>query len=227
MRALSDGADVKMKKALKKIIQNKKDSFIKIVAPKVVTALANVVRMGPRIIFRSTIELMRANLITRILSCISLLVIDIIDLVRKRISTLQFVKNVALSALLVITGTIGWDLGSRWIVLEFFGGFVDIAGGVIGAGVLSFTSNFVLDKASGKLIETDAQKMWKLLAPHIDTLADEEQEHVRERITCSCLKKMYASADREAYAKLLIKKILAKEKIPGQLRAEQHAPRRR
>ena len=113
------------KKIIMRAILKKKESAIKLVVPKIVTAFANMLRMGPRIILRSTVELMRANLITRILSCLTLLSIDVFDLVRKRISMSQFVKNVILSALLVVSGTVGWNLGSRWIVLEFFGGFVD------------------------------------------------------------------------------------------------------
>ncbi|MCL2408709.1 MAG: hypothetical protein FWC96_03740 [Oscillospiraceae bacterium] len=173
-------------------------------------------------IFRSTIELMRANLITRILSCISLLFIDLCDLVRKRISVAQFVKNVILSALLVVSGTVGWNFGSRWIVLEFFGGFVDIAGGILGAGIMSFVSNLVLDKISGKVVESDAQKMWKILDPHIDVLPEEEQAYAREHVTGVCLKKMYASTDKEAYAVELIEKLEAHEKVGGHLRAEYH-----
>ncbi|MCL2226539.1 MAG: hypothetical protein FWB97_02775 [Oscillospiraceae bacterium] len=209
-----------MRRRLLGIIEKKKDSVIKLVAPKIVTALANIVRMGPRMIFRSTVELMRANLITRILSCVSLLVIDLIDLLRKRISVPQFIKNVTLSSLLIVSGTVGWNFGSRWIVLEFLGGFVDIAGGILGAGILSFASNLILDKVGGKLVESDAQKMWKILAPHIDSLPEEERAGVREQVTCACLKRMYASEDREAFAVELVKKLESCEKAGGRLRAE-------
>jgi len=212
----------KMTKKIKKLIDKKKESVVKLVAPKLVTALANVVWMGPRIIFRSTLELMRANLITRILSCITLLIVDLYDLARKRISIPQFIKNVILSALLVVSGTVGWDLGSRWIVLEFFGGAVDIVGGIIGASAMCVASNALLDKASCKFIETDAQKMWKILDPYIEALPEEEQEYVRDHVTSACLKKMYASKDREVYAVELINKLKAHEKVEGVLRAERY-----
>jgi len=211
-------------KAVKKFITKKKDSFVKMVAPKAVTAFANIMRMGPRMIFRSSMELLRANLITRLLSCITLLVIDVCDLTRRRISKVQFTKNVILSAMLVISGTIGWNFGSRWIVIEIFGGFVEIAGGIIGAALLSFFSNFVLDKISGKLVESDAQKMWKILDPHIDAIRNEEDRvYAREHVTNKCLKRMYAAKDREAFAAELVKKLEAHEKVEGTLRAEKHA----
>ena len=192
---------------LKKIIVNKKDEVIKIIAPKIVTGIANIMRLGPRVIFRSTVELLRANLFTRVLSCVTLLVVDVYDLVKKRISRLQFVKNVMLSALLVISGTIGWNWGARWIVLEFFGGFVDIAGGIIGAGIVGFVSNLIFDKASDRLIETDAEKMWKILDPLIDGLDEDQKEKARDKITNSHLKKMYAADDRHKYAKELIESL--------------------
>ncbi|MCL2197658.1 MAG: hypothetical protein FWB80_01930 [Defluviitaleaceae bacterium] len=209
-------------KKIKKFLVNKKDQGIKIIAPKVVTGLANIMRLGPRMIFRSTVELLRANLFTRILSCLTLLVVDVYDLVKGRISRTQFVKNVILSALLVVSGTIGWYWGSAWIVLEIFGGFVDIVGGIIGAGILSFLSNLLLDKASAKVIETDAQKMWKILDPYLAELSEEEQEAIRDGITCTCLKKMYASEDRDAYAEELITRLKNGEKAEGLLRAEAH-----
>jgi hypothetical protein len=198
-----------MPKKIKKFLINKKDQGIKIIAPKIVTGLANVMRLGPRMIFRSSMELLRANLLTRILSCVTLLVVDIYDLAKRRISKVQFVKNVLLSAMLVISGTVGWEWGSRWIVLEFFGGFVDIAGGIIGAAVMSVVSNFVLDKVSGKLIETDAEKMWKILNPLINAFPQETQAEIRDRITASSLKKMYASEDKQAFAAALTEEIKA------------------
>lgn len=211
-----------MLKALKKAFRKKKDTLVKVVAPKVVTALANILRLGPRMIFRSAVELLRANLVTRILSCLSLLVLDVADLSRGLISLPQFVKNVMLSALLVVSGTLGWNLGSRWIMLEFFGGFVDIAGGIIGAGIMSFISNLVLDKVSGALVESDAQKMWKILDPYIDALPEDEQEYAREHVTAACLKKMYAAEDKQVYAAELVKKLEAHEEVEGRLRAEHH-----
>jgi len=191
------------RKKIKKIIKGS-DSLIKLAAPKVVTAGVNVMRMGPRIIMRSTVELMRANLLTRILSCITILIIDIFDLSRKRISKTQFIANVILSLLLVVGGTVGWNFGGRWIALEIMGGMADIIGGMIGAGVVVFLSGFVFGKACDKLIESDAQKMWKIINRYIEALPEEEQLSVRGSITNSCLKKMFACENREAFADDLI-----------------------
>jgi len=191
------------RKKIKKIIKGS-DAIVKLAAPKVITAGVNVMRMGPRIILRSTVELLRANLLTRILSCITILVMDIYDLSRKRISKVQFMVNVALSLLLVVGGTIGWNFGGRWIVFEVLGGMADIIGGMIGATVVVFLSNIVFDRACKKLIESDAQKMWRIIDPYIENLPQEERVPVRGSITGSCLKKMYASDNRELFAEDLV-----------------------
>jgi len=191
------------RKKVKKILKGS-DAIIKLAAPKIVTAGVNVMQMGPRIILRSTVELLRANLLTRILSCVTILIVDIYDLSKNRISKSQFTVNIILSLLLVIGGTVGWNFGGRWIVLEVMGGMADIIGGMIGAGIVVFLSNFVFDKACNKIIESDAQKMWKIINPYIEQLPEIERDPVRGSISNSCLKKMYASTNREAFAEDLV-----------------------
>ena len=191
------------RKKIKKILKGS-DAIVKLAAPKVVTAGVNVMQMGPRIILRSTVQLLRANLLTRILSCITILIVDIYDLSRKRISRTQFGVNSALSLLMVVGGTVGWNFGGRWIIFEILGGMAYIIGGMIGAGVVVFLSSFVFGKACDKLIESDAQKMWKIIDPYIEKLPEMERMPVRGSITGSCLKKMYASTSREQFAEDLV-----------------------
>jgi len=212
-----------MKKKIKKVIQKKKDTAAKLIAPKVVTAFMNVIRMGPRIIFRSTVELLKANLITRIISCLSLLVIDIIDLVRKRISRIQFIKNVILSALLVLSGTLGWELGTLWLSVELAGiVIVEVLVGIAGAGVLSFLTNWVACKVADRFVKSDADQMMDMIDPHIVNLPKEEQDFIREHITLACLKKMYASDNREAYGQEIVSKLKNHEKLEGVLKPPHH-----
>ena len=197
-----------MKKKLKKVIITKKDTAAKLIAPKVLTAFTNLIRMGPRIVLRSTVELLKANLITRIIGCLSLLVIDLIDLFRKRISRVQFVKNILLSALLVLSGTLGWELGTRWLSVELAAIVaVEVVVGLIGAGILSFSTNWIACKVADKYVKSDADQMWEILDPFIIELPENEQEFIRENITLACLKKMYASEDKGAFGAELIDKI--------------------
>jgi len=129
---------------------------------------------------------------------------DVYDLSRKRISHVQFGTNVVLSLLLVVGGTVGWNFGGRWIALEIMGGMADIIGGMIGAAIVVVLSGFVFGKACDRLIESDAQKMWKIIDPFLANLPEEEQFAVRGSITPSCLKKMYASNQRELFAEDLV-----------------------
>jgi len=210
-------------KKIKKVIKKKKETAAKMIAPKVVTAFTNVVRMGPRIIFRSTVELLKANLITRIISCLSLLVIDLIDLIRKRISKIQFIKNVILSALLVLSGTLGWELGTHWLSVELAGIIVvEVLVGIVGAGSLSFLTNWAACKIADKYVKSDADQMLDIIDLHISDLSKEEQEFIREHITMVCLKKMYASDDRDAFGLELINKLKNHEKLEGILKPPHH-----
>jgi len=212
-----------MMKKIKKIIKQKKETAAKLIAPKVVTAFTNVVRMGPRIIFRSTVELLKANLITRIISSLSLLVIDIIDLIRKRISKTQFIKNIVLSALLVLSGTLGWELGTQWLSVELAGILVvEVFVGIIGAGILSFSTNWVACKIADKYVKSDADQMLDIIDLHISNFSKEEQEFIREHITLVCLKKMHASENRDAYGLELVNRLRNHEKLEGVLKPPHH-----
>jgi len=72
------------------------------------------------------------------------------------------------------------------------------------AGIVVFLSSFAFGKACNKLIESDAQKMWKIIDPFIEQLPEEERAPVRASISPSCLKKMFACETREVFAQDLV-----------------------
>jgi hypothetical protein len=137
-----------------------------------------------------------------------LLLLDLIDLYRRRISKAQFVRNISLSLILVACGTFGWNIGSRWIALEILGSAVEIVGGMIGAGVLGAASSVAFDKLCGRFVKSDAQKMWEIINPHIIELPERERAVIKKQITNSDLKKMYAAKDKKAHACGLISQFL-------------------
>jgi hypothetical protein len=185
------------------------DSAVRMFAPKLITIGINILRMGPRMIFRSAVQLLRANLVTRILSCMTLLLLDLIDLCRKRISKVQFVRNILFSLILIACGTFGWNIGSKWLVLEMLGSAVEVVGGMIGAGILGALSGVAFDKVCSKFMQSDAQKMWDIINPYLAELPGDEQVKIRKSITSSDLKKMFASKDKQDYAGNLVKQISA------------------
>ena len=148
-------------------------------------------------ILRSTVQLLRANMLTRILSCLTILMMDIIDLSRKRISKVQFARNIILSALLILFGTLGWNIGARWFAIE-------ILGGLIGAGVLGMASNSLFDRLFEKVVKSDRKCMLEIIDKCLGDCPETERMVVLKQITPVQLKKMYACENKEQFAIKLI-----------------------
>ena len=165
--------------------------------PKIATVVFNLVASGFRIALRSAVQLLRATVITRILSALTILALDIYSLARKRISVVQFVRNVILSALLILFGTLGWNLGAGWFAIE-------IIGGLIGAGVMGTVIPMGFEKIVGKYVKSDEEKMLEIVDKVICDCPLEEQKEIKEKISPGKLKLMYASENREEYAKKLV-----------------------
>ena len=181
------------------------ESALRMLGPKLVTMFLNFLRIGPRMIARSLMELLRANLFTRLISCATLLVVDIVDLSKRRISKVQFARNVALSLTLIVCGTFGWNLGARWLIIEAFGSAVEIIGGMIGAGVFGFASSAAFDKVISKVVPTDGFKMRQIIESRLPDISEGEKKTLMKQISNSDLKKMFASDDKEAFADELIR----------------------
>jgi len=84
----------------------------KLIFPKISKILTNVVQLGPRVVLRSATQLLRVNPLTRIISVTSLAIIDVILLMRKKISRDQFLINLVYSLTMFFGSTLGWYTGS-------------------------------------------------------------------------------------------------------------------
>jgi hypothetical protein len=179
------------------------DTLVRMLAPKAVTILTNAITGGSRVILRSTVQLLRANILTRILSCLTILIFDLVDLSRRRISKVQFIRNLVLSALLILFGTLGWNIGARWFAIE-------ILGGLIGAAVMGMASSSLFDRLISKFVKSDAQCMMQIIDSCLIDIDVPETEcmKVKKQITPSQLKKMHASDNREEFASSLIKTLI-------------------
>ncbi|MCL2610733.1 MAG: hypothetical protein FWE02_03540, partial [Defluviitaleaceae bacterium] len=91
----------------------KKDNLIKLILPKFAGMFMNLIAIGPRIILRSTFQLLRTNVWTRLISTVVLVVFDLYSYLRKRISTRQFIINLTLSSIFLIGGTAGGVFGTN------------------------------------------------------------------------------------------------------------------
>ena len=120
--------------------------FLKLVAkmagPKIITIAANAIRIGQRTVLRFSVQLLKANLFTRIVSCFTLLIFDIVNLIRKKITVIRFIKNVIVSLILIVTSTIGWNVGvylTELIIVDS-AAWIGIAAGMVGAGLFGVVS---------------------------------------------------------------------------------------
>ncbi|MCL2204444.1 MAG: hypothetical protein FWB88_10970 [Defluviitaleaceae bacterium] len=187
-------------------------SIAKMAAPKTASMVYNALRVGPRLILRSAFELLRANIITRILSAIVLLSIDTVSFVRKRISLKQYIIDVTLAVMLVVGGTIGWNVGSRvgGILLE--NAILLLLAGMVGAGVLGAVLGAVANRIISRFVHDDNTDMLVICNKVYDGLAEEykldeaAQQQVCDQVyICDkMLKDMFCQKDRERFARAYI-----------------------
>ena len=100
---------LKPTETLKEKLQEK--GLAKLILPKLAQAMTNLIQLGPRVVVRSAIKLVRVNPLTRFLSVLSLVVIDLYLFVRGKISPTQLAINLIYSASMFVGSTAGWYLG--------------------------------------------------------------------------------------------------------------------
>jgi len=181
-------------------------------APKLAQILYNTLRVGPRVVLRSVFELLRANVVTRILSAAVLLLIDTVQLLRGRISRKQYLINITLALMLLVGGSAGWLLGNRVISLVVESLVLSIAAGIIGAGVLGAAIGMACEKVIGRFVQDDTADMLDICN---DTMAELAAEYkLNENEVCETLgivaidsktvNEMFVQKDRKAYARQTI-----------------------
>jgi hypothetical protein len=185
------------------------DTLLRMTLPKATTVVFNLAMSGFNIALRSAVTLLRATVVTRILSALTILALDVYGLARKRISVVQFIRNIVLSVLLIFFGTVGWNIGAGWFAIE-------IVGGLIGAGVMGTFIPMGFEKILGKFVKSDEEKMMEIVDAALCDCPEKEQEQIKKKISPGKLKLMFASGDREEYARQLIQdcrsKIMIKNK---------------
>ena len=153
--------ELKMKKKSK--LANKED-IAKMAGSKAIQVLFNLVSLGPRIILRSAFQLLRANIITRLLSVIFLVFIDVFSLIKGRISRKQFAINIGMALMLLVGGTAGWNLGTAAIEQILIENVVlGLVGGILGAGIFGAVLGTLWEKLIGMFVVDDAHEMMCVL----------------------------------------------------------------
>ena len=132
------------------------EHIAKMTAPKIVQVFYNVLSIGPRLILRSVIQLLRANIVTRLLSAVTLVIIDTVCFNRKWITRKQYIMNVILALTFLVAGTYGWYLGVWFAGLILFEGIVaEIIMGIIGAALISSCLGFAIERIFKKITTSD------------------------------------------------------------------------
>ena len=195
----------------------------KLILPKLTTILINLIKFGPRIIMRSTMQLLRANIWIRIVSTLVMLLVDIIRYLTGRISKKQFALDVALSLSLLVGGTAGWYAGTGAIVgIVAENTVLWIVAGMVGAGVLGAGLEYLAKSLLARFITSDADDILLVFNRQFDALVRQynlkpEQAktiaagiNLDSKICLLCFK----AANRESHArKLLEPYFLAEENL--------------
>ena len=209
---------------LNSLLVGSSEAAVGVLGAKASAVLVNAFRNGSNIYgaaaMKSAAKLLRGNVITAGISVVVLSTVDIANIFRGRISGKQLFKNIANTASTVAGGTAGWVGGATAgaalgsvvpIVGTAVGGFV---GGLLG----SFGGGAVAGKVSNKVlnnfIEDDVNEMLRIIEKEfselsVDYLLNKEEaesviDDLKEDLTGSTLKDMFADEDKEEFARDLI-----------------------
>ena len=213
------------KMGLNSLLVGSSETIVHMMGPKASAALVNAFRSGSNIYgaaaMKSAAKLLRSNTITAAVSFAVLSAGDVSNIFRGRISGGQLFKNLTNTAASIAGGTAGWVGGTT--VGAAIGTFImpgigtaiggkvgAVLGGLGGGKFASTVAGAVLDE----FIEDDADQMVEIIQEVFTTLAGEylvtqqEAEKIVEslqaKLTGGMLKDMYASGDREIYARNLL-----------------------
>jgi len=208
-------AELKLTITKKKQMSNAED-VAKVAASQGVQILYNALRIGPRLILRSAIELLRANMITRVLSAVVLLTVDTVSLVRGKISKKQYAINVTLAFVLLVGGTAGWTLGGDIIGIFIESAVMGIIASLIGAGVVGALFAIVWEKLVGLFIQGDVADMLDICNATFARLAEEnklnhaEIENVKTELIIdnAMLGNMFTQKNRADFAQAFIQPVV-------------------
>jgi hypothetical protein len=191
------------------------EGLIRKAAPQTLTFTVNVVRTGFRAIIQRIGALMSANLITRVISSVALMIIDVQNYMRGRISKTQLFIDLTNTLLMIVGGVIGWFAGiaviERYVSGNFF---VGVGGGFIGGSILGIIFTKIASKILNRFIENDEIKILKIVEVVFRELVVEylintiEAEGllviITRRLKGATVKAIHAAPDRAAAARVIL-----------------------
>ena len=212
------------KAGLNNMLVGNSEAIVSLMGSKASAVLINAFRSGTKPIYgaaamKSAAKLLRGNVITAGLTVVVLSSFDIANIFRGRISGKQLLKNLANTTSTVAGGTAGWIAGAA-AGSAILPGLGTLIGGIAGSLVSGSAAGKLTSKVTNAIVEDDADEMVAVIQKQFETIANDyllnrkEAEkcvdRLSEGLTGNVLKDMFASDDRESFARNLIIPIVEK-----------------
>lgn len=212
------------KAGLNSTLVGSSEVIVSFMGPKASAVLINAFRTGKPIYgaaaMKSAAKLLRSNAITAGVTVIVLSSADVINIFRGRISGKQLFKNFTTTISTVGGGTGGWIAGAA-AGSAILPGVGTVIGGLIGSVTGGTVAGKVNDAVVGNFIEDDADEMVKIIQDEFMILAEDyllnqkeaekSIDKLSEQLDGTLLKDMFASDDREEFARSILVPIVENE----------------
>lgn len=212
------------KAGLNSTLVGSSEVIVSFMGPKASAVLINAFRTGKPIYgaaaMKSAAKLLRSNAITAGVTVIVLSSTDVINIFRGRISGKQLFKNFTSTISTVGGGTGGWIAGAA-AGSAILPGVGTVIGGLIGSVTGGTVAGKVNDAVVGNFIEDDADEMVKIIQDEFMILAEDyllnqkeaekSIDKLSEQLDGTLLKDMFASDNREEFARSILVPIVENE----------------
>lgn len=212
------------KAGLNSTLVGSSEVIVSFMGSKASAVLINAFRTGKPIYgaaaMKSAAKLLRSNAITAGVTVIVLSSTDVINIFRGRISGKQLFKNFTSTISTVGGGTGGWIAGAA-AGSAILPGVGTVIGRLIGSVTGGTVAGKVNDAVVGNFIEDDADEMVKIIQDEFMILAEDyllnqkeaekSIDKLSEQLDGTLLKDMFASDDREEFARSILVPIVENE----------------
>ena len=213
------------KAGLNSALVGSSEAIVSVMGPKASAVLINAFRAGSKPIYgaaamKSAAKLLRSNAITAGVTVVVLSSFDVANIFRGRISGKQLFKNMVGTVATVGGGTGGWIAGAA-AGSAILPGPGTLIGGLAGSFLGGAAAGKVSDAVVGEFIEDDADEMVNIIQKEFTNLASEyllnnkeaekSVDKLKDQLDGKTLKDMFASENREEFARSLLIPIVENE----------------
>jgi len=212
------------KAGLNSALVGSSEAIVAMMGPKASAVLINAFRSGTKIYgaaaMKSAAKLLRGNAITAGVTVVVMSSFDVANIFRRRISGKQLFKNLANTTTTVAGGTGGWLAGAA-IGSAILPGVGSVIGGLVGSVGAGAAAGKVTDKILGTFIEDDANEMVRIIESVFTDMvseyllnqkeAEKSIDRLGDKLSGKLLKDMFASKDREQFARDILTPIIENE----------------